>query len=338
MVSKAVASLDQWLAQADQVLRETREVALSPSMAAASENVTHEWDVSLGSFELGVPDLLNRLCSRPGRWILIAEDAHRPHRFWQAMAFEDGSLVAEAGSGTPSLPSERLTTAERRELARLGWEAPGPPSSPNWRRVEATTSPDVEAVAAQCVATLRNAYGISTDDRLLLTLFASPRRGGTPASEQLPDDIPGLEEAAPRRGFRPTTEPWADYYRQLYPGHEHPASAFAAWKYATTAVGAACSYWEARERARLDWEDANGSDPATWPISHPPVVLYLPQVARAGCLACTWFDRADKSDVQSAAELAVSHAVEHGVDQRALRGFAVPVSGRSGDLTSLEVD
>jgi hypothetical protein len=36
--------------------------------------------------------------------------------------------------------------------------------------------------------------------------------------------------------YIPTDEPWAEYYRQLLPGHTHPRNAFDGWKYASTAV------------------------------------------------------------------------------------------------------
>lgn len=224
VASKAIMSLDQWLTEAESVLHESHESALSPSQAGAAEVQETEWEVSLGSFALGLPHLLERLCSRPGRWILIAEDAVRPHRYWQVMAFEDGSLVAEAGSGTASLPGERLSPEEEQLLEHLGWSPPELPSTPNWQRVEATTTPDITGAADQAADTLRDVYGIGATDRLVLKLFPSSRRGGTPASEQVPDDLVTLEEPAPRRGFHPTDEAWADYYRQMFPGHEHPGS------------------------------------------------------------------------------------------------------------------
>jgi len=186
MASKAVASLDQWLAEAEWVLQESHEVALSPSQAIGHQSEQSVWSVSLGSFGLGLPSLLERLCARPGRWILIAEDSVRPHRYWQALAFEDGSLVVEAGSGTPPLASERLSPEETSELEKLGWSPPEPPTSPNWQHVEPTTSPDIESVVSQALGTFRKAFRLADCDRLALTLLSSPRRGGTPAGEQIP--------------------------------------------------------------------------------------------------------------------------------------------------------
>ncbi len=311
MASKAITSLDQWLTEAESVLHESHESALSPSQAGGAEVQETEWEVSLGSFALGLPHLLERLCSRPGRWILVAKVAARPHRYWQGMAFEDGSLVAEAGSGTASLPSERLSPQEEHLLEHLGWNPPELPSTPNWQRVEATTSPDVTGAADQAVRTLRDVYGTGAADRLVLTLFPSPRRGGTPASEQVPDDLMTLDEPAPRRGFRPTDEAWADYYRQMFPHHGHPGSAFAAWKYATTAVDVAVTCWEAREKGRVDWAAEHGGDVSAWPVEHPPFVLHLPQIYWAACLGCTWVVRGGR-DRSTAQVLAASHAAERG--------------------------
>ena len=309
MASKAITSLDRWLTEAESVLHESHETALSPSQAGGAEVQKAEWEVSLGSFALGLPKLLERLCSRPGRWILIAKDAARPHRYWQVMAFEDGSLVAEAGSGTASLPSERLSPDQEHLLGQLGWNPPELPSRPNWQRVEATTCPDVTGAADQAVRTLRDVFGTGAADRLVLTLFPSPRRGGTPASEQVPDDLMTLDEPAPRRGFRPTDEAWADYYQQMFPHYEHPGSAFAAWKYATTAVDVAKTCWEAREEGRADWVAEHGGDISAWPVLHPPFVVHLPQLYWAACLGCTWVVRGGH-DPSTAEALAASHAAE----------------------------
>ena len=47
------------------------------------------------------------------------------------------------------------------------------------------------------------------------------------------DTLTDLDDTAPA-ALRPTTEGWADSYRQPYPGHEHPRSSFDMWKSATT--------------------------------------------------------------------------------------------------------
>jgi hypothetical protein len=88
-------SVDVWLAQAAEVLQAQREQGLSPSSVLPWDDVGREWVLPLARFEGALAELLERLCRRPGRWILIAEDNERRHLFWQALAYEDGSLVTE---------------------------------------------------------------------------------------------------------------------------------------------------------------------------------------------------------------------------------------------------
>jgi hypothetical protein len=65
--------------------------------------------------------------------------------------------------------------------------------------------------------------------------------------------------------------PEADYYRALYPGYVRPRNGFHKWKYETIARHIARAYWDARERARIEWEDNAGE--LLDLIAHPPVVL-----------------------------------------------------------------
>jgi len=308
MTSKAIASLDEWLIRAEEVLVEQREYALSPSSVDASEDVTHEWTVSLATFALGLPDLLDRLCSRPGRWIVVAEDAERSHRFWQAIAYEDGSLIAEASSGIACTDAEGLTPEVEARLGTLGWDTPDPPNSPNWSRVEATFSPDTADVATQAIETMRNVFGLDGTDQVYFTLFPSARRGRTPASECLPEDDPDLDEAASLSGFQPSDEAWADYYRQLFPGFVSPRNSFEVWKYSTTATTIAEEFWDARSVALFGWEAAYG-DQKNWPISHPPVVVSNHDIDKAACLGCSWIAGTDGDDLMA---FGLAHAVEHG--------------------------
>jgi len=331
MASKATASIDQWLVLAEQVLLEQHEQALSPSSSGAWEDFRHEWTVSLGSFELGLGALLDRLCCRPGRWILIAEDARSSYRFWQALAFEDGSLVVEVASGIGCPDSERLSPEAEGLLVELGWDAPEPPSSPNWRRIEATTSPDVAGVATQAMRTLHDVFELTDRDQVLLALLPSPRRGGTPASECLPGDDALLEEAAPRKGFRPTTEAWADYYRQLFPGHENPRNTFEVWLYATTATTTAEGFWDARQRALSEWESEHGCDRQECSCSHPSAVLEHEGVSKAACLECTWIAGGEQEDELQA--VARGHSSDHrNVDDAIERQPPSPELGRCGPV------
>ena len=90
-------ALDAWLAKAEQVLAEARNDALSPSIAPGpwDEHRT-EQDTTLAELGARLEGLLSRLVFGPGRWALIAEDGGG--RYVQALAFEDGSLMAEVVS------------------------------------------------------------------------------------------------------------------------------------------------------------------------------------------------------------------------------------------------
>jgi hypothetical protein len=332
MVSKATASLDAWLTQAEEVLQEQREQSLSPSSTGPWNDANYDSIVTLATFEQGLAELLDQLCNRPGRWVLIANDARRANWFWQALAFEDGSLIVEVVSNRYLESTELQSPADEEKLEHLEWEAPDPVTSPNWRRVEATTSPATAEVARQAVQTLREVFRMVDEDRLLLKTFAVADRGDTPASEcvPVPESVP--ESTGVQPSFRPTTEIWADYYRQLYPGHIHPRNSFDSWKYATTAVGVAEQLWEARERARLRWESENGDSPPDWPVAHPPVVLWLPMVANAACLVCSWIARGSDATVESAGHIARDHSVEHGSDRDTVRQHRVPISERDGPI------
>ena len=79
---------------------------------------------------------------------MVAEVEAQLCHFWQALAFEDGSLVTEVVSNHYLGGNDRWSGSQEDDLAALGWERPDPPRSPNWIRVEFTTSPAVADVAA----------------------------------------------------------------------------------------------------------------------------------------------------------------------------------------------
>ena len=54
--------------------------------------------VTLSTFEVGLADILGGLCWRPGRWVLICRVVGSANRYWQALAYEDGSLKVEVVS------------------------------------------------------------------------------------------------------------------------------------------------------------------------------------------------------------------------------------------------
>jgi hypothetical protein len=182
MVSQAVASVDAWLAQAEEVLRAQRERGLSPSSVLSWDDAGQEWVLPLARFEHDLEELLERLCRRPGRWILIATDNERHHRYWQALAFEDGSLVTEVVGNHYLEGEDRWTPEQESRLLTLGWECPRPPRRPNWINVEYSTSPPVDEVAKRASATLRRVFGLGAGDHVFVTLLSSPLRGDTPAA------------------------------------------------------------------------------------------------------------------------------------------------------------
>jgi hypothetical protein len=182
MVSQAIASVDVWLAEAEEILQAQREHAISPSSVPSSGDDRQEWVLPLGKFESALGDLLGRLCRRPGRWILIAEDNVRRHHFWQALAFEDGSLVTETVSNYYLEGEDCWTSEQEGRLLALGWEHPCPPRTTNWINVEYTTSPLVGEIAKRAGATLRSVFGLGDHDEVFVKMFCSPIRGDTPAS------------------------------------------------------------------------------------------------------------------------------------------------------------
>jgi hypothetical protein len=332
MVSRSVASLDVWLEQAETVLREQREQSLSPSSSGAWHQREMISTVTLGTFEDGIVDILSGLCGRPGRWVLICYVVESVNRFWQALAYEDGSLKVEAVSNAYLAGDECHSEKNEELLTKLGWGRPSPPDRPNWWRVEATTSPSIEDVARQAVRTLREVFGVGDEDRLEIVTFDLVDREGTPASQQIDDRrrVFGSRGWAP--SFVPTSEPWGPYFRTLWPDYLRPRSEFISWKYSTTGKGMAESLWAAREVLRGQWMHRHGSDPEGWPISHPPAVLWLPYVAHSACLKCTWLDEGSGSSPQAAGQRAREHSIAEGSDPQAVHRMRVPIGERNGPI------
>ncbi len=182
MVSKAIAAVDEWRESVERLLSEQRAQGISPSSTPSWDPRVEESTLSVAEFAEGLKDLLDSLCARPGRWILIAEDAVRPHLFWQALAFEDGSLVSEVVSNYYLAAERQWSPDEEEQLLKLGWEPPEPPKRTNWINVEYTTSPPTGLVACRAFATLRVVFGLELEDTLAVRMFSSPVRGDTPAS------------------------------------------------------------------------------------------------------------------------------------------------------------
>jgi hypothetical protein len=184
MPSKAITSLDVWLARAEEVLVEQRHHALSPSLGLLEDVGNLEWTTTLAALSEGLEGLLESLCRRPGRWVLIVEADRRRHQFWQALAFEDGSLVTETVSNH-YLPDEHHWTRHQEErLLALGWAWLIRPHLTNWIHVEPTTSPVIGPIVEKARSTLREVFGLSDHDLVFVKLFSSALRGDTPASPQ----------------------------------------------------------------------------------------------------------------------------------------------------------
>jgi hypothetical protein len=200
MVSSAIVSVDAWISQAEELLAELREQGLSPSSAPCRNHTGVDSTITLADFAEGLEGVLRSLCECPGRWILIAEDARRHHHFWQAIAYEDGSLYVEFVSNYYLEGDELLTDADGRWLESQGWKVPDPPKWPNWARVEATTSPAVGEVAQQAVEAIREVFGLGDEDLVRTKLFSSAIRGDSPASPDPRDETVSIGRATGSTG------------------------------------------------------------------------------------------------------------------------------------------
>lgn len=174
-------ALDAWLAKAEQVLAEARNDALSPSIAPGpwDEHRT-EQDTTLAELEAELEGLLSRLVFGPGRWALIAEDSDG--RYVQALAFEDGSLIAEVVSNNYLEDDQRWGEADEDKLVALGWDRPVSKRL-NWRVSYPTISPDVAEASALLLVTLRTVFRLGETGPLRLSMFSCRQREGTPASQ-----------------------------------------------------------------------------------------------------------------------------------------------------------
>jgi hypothetical protein len=108
---------------------------------------------------------------------------------WQALAFEDGSLVSEVVSNYYLAEGRCWSRGEEEQLVKLGWEPAEPPKRTNWINVEYTTSPPTGLVACRAFATLRFVFGLDLDDALLIRMFSSPLRGDTSATSHRPTPV-----------------------------------------------------------------------------------------------------------------------------------------------------
>jgi hypothetical protein len=184
--SKARARLDDWLADAEEVLAEQRSQSMSPSIHGSQYGEQRRSALTLHEFEEALPEALGLLASDPGRWILIVEDTASFNRYVQLIAFEDGSLMAEAVSNINLRPEEQWDSEHEELLALIGWSPPEvgvEDGDPNWWVWFALTTPPMREVARMIRCTLRTVFGLRGRDQLTVKMFSSPKRGRTPASE-----------------------------------------------------------------------------------------------------------------------------------------------------------
>ena len=152
----------------------------------------------------GLEGLLGRLVAAPGRWIFIIEDARTPCHYIQILAYEDGSLLAEVVSNyfidQLEDTSHRWDEGQEKKLAALGWERPAPTWKPNWTDIWPVYAPPVDVIAARARRTLHEVFGLRDDDAVVVKMFSSANRGGTPASEVVdpPEGVSGTKTRARR--------------------------------------------------------------------------------------------------------------------------------------------
>ncbi len=205
--SRARAALDTWLADAAELVAEQRTRSISPSSHFGSWVADERHSIqTVREVTAGLESLLGQLTAAPGRWILIIEDARTPCHYWQVIAYEDGSLLAEVTSNyfldQLTDTSHRWDAAQEEKLAALGWESPAPTWKPNWTDLWPTYTPPVGVVASRALRTLREVFGLSGDDAVVVKMFSSPNRGGTPASELVPDDVENEDREHPTQANR----------------------------------------------------------------------------------------------------------------------------------------
>jgi hypothetical protein len=116
--------------------------------------------------------------------------------------------------------------------------------------------------------------------------------------------------------YRPADPPWwpgdesgyQEYHRQLF-SLTSMSCGFTRWKVLSTGINIARQLAGARNAARATWVALYGAEPAGWPLQHPPVVLWIPEMAYAACRGCWWLG--DSSDERgAAADAARRHAVQ----------------------------
>jgi hypothetical protein len=130
--------------------------------------------------------------------------------------------------------------------------------------------------------------------------------------------------------WQPTDEPWAEFYRNVNPGYASARTSWDRFKYATTVVNVTVQLWQARERALNHWHGRYGENPDGWPMSHPPVLLWLPESFTAACLRCSW--GVTSGDGAHAATQARDHTIANGADPSRASRRPIRVWERGGPV------
>ena len=187
MVSKAIASLDAWLASAPKRSWPSSEKTPSP----------RPWGFRGATERGGVDRHPRHAVGRPGgaaggplrpSWAL---DLHRRVRRASTPLLAGAGLrgrIAHDRDRVEPLPRRRapMDASPRGATPGLDWEWQIRPYRTNWSNVQATTSPDVASVARQGLATLRELFELNDDDPVLVKMFSSSNRGDTPAGSPVP--------------------------------------------------------------------------------------------------------------------------------------------------------
>jgi hypothetical protein len=76
---------------------------------------------------------------------------------------------------------------------------------------------------------------------------------------------------------------WGRYYEALHPPRQ--VHWIVDWKAVPKWIDHATSLWHLRQELRRAYAATHGTDPVTWPVQHPGVLLG----SHAACLGCNWF-------------------------------------------------
>jgi len=142
----------------------------------------HQRLATLAEVEHGLTGVLATLLADPARWILVLRVDASHNRYLQLLAYEDGSVWAEATSNVNLQGDDTLTVDQQTRLVELGWKLPDPSASPNFYRDDA--EPEIREVAERAMTTLREVFGVRDRDWLTIRLFRSRLWEPTPEAQE----------------------------------------------------------------------------------------------------------------------------------------------------------